>query len=163
MLEKFIAERHQYSEFSVYFYHLVLGVGYSHEGQHERSLAHFFGCLEEIQLLIDEKQQRDATYEVTWEETEAMLDEVKFNIVLASLRKAVLLLSLRRHHLSRRPPHPRHPRPQPRKRTSLPRCRSELLELRLRRLHWRGQSQAPEGRRTGVGHLGALRKKNPVR
>jgi hypothetical protein len=85
-VETLVAERYQFSEFSVYFYHLLLAVGYAAVGQAQRSLDHLFGCLEEIQLLVDEREGRHA-YEVTWEETEEMLDEVKFNIVIVSLLK----------------------------------------------------------------------------
>ena len=55
----------------------------------QKALNHLFGCLEEIQFLVDERESKKATYEVTWEETEEMLDEVKFNIVIVSLMKQV--------------------------------------------------------------------------
>jgi hypothetical protein len=77
--------RQQYSEFSVYFYHLLLGVAFAHRQNYSKGLTHFFGCLEEIQLLIEEKEHQQSSFEVTWEETEAMLDEVKFNIIVMSL------------------------------------------------------------------------------
>lgn len=44
-LETFIAERHQYSEFSVYFYHLLAAIGYAQLHLPQQALNHLFGCL----------------------------------------------------------------------------------------------------------------------
>lgn len=71
----------------MYFYHLILAIGYASMNEPQKALNHLFGCLEEIQFLVDERESKKATYEVTWEETEEMLDEVKFNIVIVSLMK----------------------------------------------------------------------------
>jgi hypothetical protein len=54
-LETYIAERYQFSEFSVYFYHLVLALGYASMKNPQKSLNHLFGCLEEIQSLVNER------------------------------------------------------------------------------------------------------------
>lgn len=40
--------------------------------------------------MIDEKDGNHSSFDVTWEETEAMLDEIKFNITLVSLLLAVI-------------------------------------------------------------------------
>ena len=81
--------RTEFSEFSVYFYRLVLAVGYCLRGEPGRALENLMGCLEEVQQLIGEREKRQGVYEVTWEETEQMLDEIKFNIVVATLMKDV--------------------------------------------------------------------------
>lgn len=64
-------------------------------GEFQKSLNHLFGCLEEIQFLVDERESKQSSHEVTWEETEEMLDEIKFNIVIVSLMKSVLCMLVR--------------------------------------------------------------------
>lgn len=130
-VETFAAERYQFSEFSVYFYHLLLAVGCAAVGQVQRALDHLFGCLEEIQLLVDEREGRQAAYEVTWEETEEMLDEVKFNIVIVSLLKQVCTAPSRT--TSRPATSSRSSSPRPRARNSRRHCSASAGWWAIRR------------------------------
>jgi hypothetical protein len=42
-------------------------VAYASIKQPQKALDHLFGCLEEIQMLVDERDGKQAVYDVTWE------------------------------------------------------------------------------------------------
>lgn len=82
---------------------MLLAVYYSLTGAYEQALRELFAALEEIQSVIELKElaegggfsEREELRQVSLEETEWMLNEAKFNIILATLLQQVLLYPLR--------------------------------------------------------------------
>lgn len=79
----------------MYYLHLLLAAYYCRYDTN-KALNHLFGCLEEIQLVIDEREAAEKrkgrplgkySSKLPSAETEMMLNEVKYNIVIVSLMR----------------------------------------------------------------------------